>query len=259
MTLPFRFESLKYRNVLTLFLFFVLAFSLAGCRRVTLVTNSLVKGQCLEEVESAINGNNGESWVYTKYNWGGSKAYNNPINREIYSKGPRRAFGYPDVTVLSFGSNEMIAVQNDHISFESAVQSMQTLINQSVAAGSSCVVIFEASHHASGLPEAEPLFSMHMDDWFDHWHSQVGEREYLAIPYRLLIADISDAIHENPTQYLADALHLNHEGAKLAAAAILEQVNNCPEGRWIFGENSLKEEASFPQNPYLSYPWGKSR
>jgi lysophospholipase L1-like esterase len=226
----------------------------SGCRRVTLVSNSLICGDCLIEVERAINLNDQKSWVYTKYNWGGSTAFNNPINREIYSKGAPLAFSRPDVTVLSFGSNEMIMVDEGTISYESAVQSMQTLINQSVAAGSNCVVLVEASHYLFGVPSINPNFSMLMDDWFDHWHNQIGESSFLGIPYDLRIADISDAVHADPATYLRDFLHLNEAGAKLLAEVLVEEINSCPEGRWVFGENRLKEGASYPPNPYDSYP-----
>ena len=231
----------------------LIALSVIGCRRVTIVSNSLVSGDCLEEVERRINSNDGESWVYTKHNWKGSTSYNNPINDSIYDDGAPFAFGHPDVTVMSFGSNEMRLVTLGQISEESAIQSMQTLINQAVVAGSMCIVLLEASHHMRGDPTVNPLFSMHMDSWFEHWHSLAGDNEYLGIPYTLAIADISEAIHENPQQYLADALHLNEAGADLAATAIVEQINQCPEGRWIYLENQLKSHASFPSNPYKSY------
>ena len=233
----------------------LIALSCVGCRRVTIVSNSLVSGQCLEEVERKINLNDGESWVYTKHNWKGSTSYNNPINYKIYEKGVAHAFGRPDVTVMSFGSNESRLATLGIISEQSGLQSMQTLINQAVVAGSSCIVLLEASHHMRGDSSRNPLFSMHMDNWFDHWHSMVGENEFLGIPYTFLIADISKAIHDKPEKYLADALHLNEAGADLAAGAIVEQINQCPEVRWIFSENKLKSGASFPKNPFQSYPY----
>lgn len=244
-----------YRKILALLLLSVLAISVVGCRRVTLVSNSLVHGDCLQHVEEAINSNNGESWVYTKQNWRGSTSYNNPINHDIYNKGAPHAFGRPDVTVMSFGSNEMRLATLGIISEESAIQSMQTLVNQAVVAGSTCIVLLEASHHMFGNPSRNPTFSMHMDNWFDHWGSKVGQQAYLGMPYLLLIADISDEVHQNPREYLADSLHLTDAGAHLAAAAIVEQINQCPEGRWIYAENKPKPGASFPKNPYLSYPY----
>lgn len=141
------------------------------------------------------------------------------------------------------------------VSEESAIQSMQTLINQAVVAGSMCVVLLESTHHMFGRPTRNPTFSMHMDNWFDHWSARVGQREYLGIPYTLLIADISDDVHQYPEKYLADALHLTEAGAALAANAIVAQINQCPEGRWIYAENKPKPGAQMPKNPYQSYPY----
>ena len=92
-----------------------------------------------------------------------------------------------------------------------------------------------------------------MDRWFDHWNSLDDDKEFLGIPYRFLIADISDQIHADPQRYLSDFIHLSPAGAELAAQAIVNQVNQCPEGRWIFGENTLKPGAFYPKNPYTEY------
>lgn len=227
---------------------------LSGCRRVSIVTNSLVSGGCGEQVIARINDNNAQSWVYKTDIWPGSTAYNNPVNHMIYEQGVESAFGFPDVVVLSFGTNDMAYVTKEHISYQSAVQSMQTLINQAVASGANCIVLLEASHSLWGDPEDNPVYTMHMDNWFDHWGSQIGENEHLGIAYRFLIADISDEIHADPTKYLLDYIHLNTAGAQLAAEAIVEQINRCPEGRWIFSENQRKPGASYPDNPYMSYP-----
>lgn len=234
-----------------LILIFLVVFM--GCRRVTIVSNSIVAGGCAEAVESKLNNNNGESWVYTKHLWPGSTAYNNPINHEIYSSGVASAFGVPDTLVMSFSTNDMGAVTQGVISFESAVQSMQTLINQGVAAGANCVVLLEASHSFWGDPSTNPAFAMNMDEWFNHWHDLIGDNEFLGIPYRFLIADISAQVHADPSRYLSDYIHLSPAGAELAAEAILDQVNLCPEGRWVYGENMLKPNAKYPENPYLSY------
>jgi hypothetical protein len=103
--------------------------SLNACRRVTLVSDSLLGGAVQEKFVHAINSNYGDSWVYTQHVLGGCTAYNNPINQEIYGKGIEEAFGRPDVVVFSFATNEMMGVTKDIISFESAIQSMQTLMN----------------------------------------------------------------------------------------------------------------------------------
>ena len=92
-----------------------------------------------------------------------------------------------------------------------------------------------------------------MDRWFDHWHLRKGEANFLGIPYTLLIADISDALHANPERYMSNAIHLNEEGGELAAQAIVAQINQCPEGRWQYGENALTEHASYPPVPFMEY------
>ena len=226
---------------------------LTACRRVTIVSNSIVAGECEKVTESKLNNNNGETWVYTKHVWPGSTAYNNPINHEIYSSGVVSAFGLPDVIVLSFATNEMVRVTDGVISFESALQSMHTLINQGVAAGATCIVLLEASHSIWGDPSTNPTFSMNMDRWFDHWHNLVGDNEFLGISYQFLIADISAQVHADPERYLVDYIHLNQAGAELAAQAITDQVNLCPEGRWLFGEDAPRPDAEFPKNPYTEY------
>ena len=91
---------------------------------------------------------------------------------------------------------------------------------------------------------------MHMDEWFDHWHRRAGDNEYLGIPYKLLIADISSEIAADIDTYIADYIHFTQAGADLAANAMVEQINLCPEGRWLFGENAPKEGAEFPANPH---------
>jgi lysophospholipase L1-like esterase len=238
--------------LITLVSLLLLALVLAthGCRRVTLVGDSLL-GCARDTLVDAINSNNGESWVYTEYVKGGCTSYNNPINEEIYSKGMEVAFDYPDVVVLSFGTNDMSEVTQDKISFDSAVQSLQTLINQAVIAGANCIVMLESSHRFRADLPLNSRFEMHMDDWFSHWHSQTGDNEYLGIPYKLLIADISDTVEGDIDAYIGDYIHFNEAGAQLAAEALVEQINLCPEGRWIFGENTLQPDANYPDNPYL--------
>ena len=118
---------------------------LNGCRRVTLVGDSLF-GCARDAIVSAINNNAGNSWVYKEHIWGGCTAYNNPINSEIYGKGIEEAFSYPDVVAFSLGSNDMLAVAGGKISMESALQAMQTLINQAVASGANCIVLLESTH-----------------------------------------------------------------------------------------------------------------
>lgn len=223
-----------------------------ACRRVTIVSNSIVAGGCAEAVETKLNNNNDQSWVYTKHIWPGSTAYNNPVNHEIYSSGVIAAFGRPDVVVMSFSTNDMGRVSVGDISFESAVQSMQTLINQAVASGANCIVLLEASHQFYGVQPNE-TFHRYMDQWFDHWHSVDSDNEFLGIPYQFQIANISEEIHADPDKYISDYIHLSPAGAELAAQAIFDQVNLCPEGRWIFGENKLKPDATYPGNPYDTY------
>ncbi|MEH6636014.1 MAG: hypothetical protein V7700_10865 [Halioglobus sp.] len=133
----------------TVLLIFVLVGGLNGCRRVTLVGDSLI-GVAQETFVDAINSNNEQSWVYTEHVWPGSTAYNNPVNQKIYSDGIANAFGSPDVVVFSFATNDMVRVKDDLISMDSAIQAMQTLINQAVAAGAMCVVILESSHQFRG-------------------------------------------------------------------------------------------------------------
>lgn len=230
-------------------LLLALLVGLNGCRRVSLVGDSLLV--CAQEsIVNAINSNNGNSWVYKQHIRGGCTSYNNPVNTEIYSKGMEDAFGYPDVVVFSFGSNDMAAVAKDLISMESAIQSMQTLMNQAVAAGAQCIVMLESSHQFNADVPLGARFEMHMDDWFDHWHRRSGDNQYLGIPYKLLIADISNEIEGNIKAYIGDYIHFNQAGADLAAKAIVEKINQCPEGRWLFGQNLLTPEASYPKNPY---------
>jgi lysophospholipase L1-like esterase len=243
----------------------------AGCRRVTLVGDSLI-ACALDEIVCAINNNDEDSFVYTQHVWGGSTAYNNPINKEIYRDGVHTAynnpinkeiyrdgvhaaFGVPDAVVFSFGGNDMGQVLRGSISFSSAVQSMQTLINQAVVSGAQCIVMLESSHkfRASEPSPINDEYQYLMDEWFDHWHSQVGVDAYLGMEYTLLIADISDEVQANMDKYIADYIHFTKAGAELAAAAIVEQVNQCPEGRWEWGENRLKPGAHYHPNPYVSY------
>ena len=224
-------------------------FGTHGCRRVTLVGDSLL-GCARDTFVSAINANNGESWVYEEQIKGGCTSYNNPINEVIYSKGMEAAFNRPDVVVLSFGTNDMNQVAHDNISMESAIQSLQTLVNQAVVAGATCVVMLESSHQYRADTPLGARFKMHMDEWFEYWHRRSGPNEYLGLRYQLLIADISDEIEGNMDAYLSDYIHFNSDGARLAAEALVERINQCPEGRWIFGEETLKPDAEFPDNPY---------
>lgn len=226
--------------------------SLHGCRRVALVGDSLL-GCAREAIVTAINENDGESWVYTEHVWGGSTAWNNPINQEIYGAGLYQAFHGPDVLVFSFASNDMGRVAHDVVTMDSAVQSMQALINQSVAAGAMCVVMLESSHRLRGDHQLSARFELHMDEWFDYWHQQVGDKEYLGIPYTLLIANISQQVESDMDLYIADYIHFTEAGALLAASAITEQINLCPEGRWIFGTAEMVPGASYPQNPFKEY------
>lgn len=108
------------------------------------------------------------------------------------------------------------------ISFESAVQSMQTLINQAVASGANCIVLLEASHQFYGGPFPTEPFHRLMDQWFDHWHSVDSDNEFLGAPYQFLIANISDEIHADPDKYISDFIHLSAAGANLAAQSILD-------------------------------------
>lgn len=238
--------------VAVLLIFLGVGAGLNGCRRVTLVGDSLF-GCAKDTIINAINSNGGNSWVYKEHIWGGCTAYNNPVNHEIYSKGMEEAFSYADVVAFSLGSNDMLVVTMDKISMDSAIQAMQALMNQAVASGASCVVLFESSHRLRGDVPLGARFEMHMDEWFEHWHRNAGDNEYLGIPYKLLIADISEEIEANMDQYIVDYIHFNEAGAELAATAIVEQINMCPEGRWIFGTNVLKTDAAYAPNPHSEY------
>ena len=94
-----------------------------------------------------------------------------------------------------------------------------------------CVVLLESSHKFRGDHPLNARFKMHMDTWFEHWHHQEGDNEYLGLPYKLLIADISKEIASDIDKYIGDYIHFNMTGAKLAAAAVVEQINHCPEGQ----------------------------
>jgi hypothetical protein len=149
----------------TLLTTLALVAGLHGCRRVALIGDSLL-GCSRDQVVSAINSNNGNSWVYTEHIWNGCTAYTNPVNQKIYGDGIEAAFEYPDVAVLSFAGNDMGRVAHDVISIESAIQAMQTLINQAVTAGAMCIVMLESSHRLRGDFAISPRFEMHMDEWF---------------------------------------------------------------------------------------------
>ncbi len=88
---------------------------------------------------------------------------------------------------------------------------------------------------------------------FDHWHDLIGDNQFLGISFQFFIADISAQIHADPERYVADYIHLNPAGAELAGQAITDQINLCPEGRWLFGEDAWKLGAEFPKNPYAEY------
>ncbi|MEH6586312.1 MAG: hypothetical protein V7720_07120 [Halioglobus sp.] len=225
---------------------------LPGCRRVTLVGDSLI-GVAQETFVAAINDNSEQSWVDTEHVWSGSTAYNNPINHKIYSEGMEKAFGQPDVVVFSFATNDMFRVTDDQVSMDSAIQAMQTLINQAVISGAMCIVMLESSHRLRGSHPQSARFGMHMDSWFDHWHRSKGDNEYLGLPYTLLMADISGTIAADINKYLGDSIHFNTAGAELAAAAIVEQINHCPQGRWIYGADAMRPDAQIPENPYRQY------
>jgi hypothetical protein len=92
-----------------------------------------------------------------------------------------------------------------------------------------------------------------VDQWFDRWQAEIGENGYLGIPYTFLIADISSEVHANMDLYIADYIHFTEAGAELAAKSIVSQINRCPEGRWRGKEKSLKPDAKYHPNPYLSY------
>lgn len=54
------------KTIMALALVMALVLSTA-CRRVTIVSNSIVAGGCAEAVEARLNNNNEQSWVYTKH------------------------------------------------------------------------------------------------------------------------------------------------------------------------------------------------
>ena len=122
-----------------------------------------------------------------------------------------------------------------------------------MVAGAQCVVLLESTHRLRGDIDINPRFEMHMDDWFAYWHQREGENEFLGIPYTLLIADISEQVEADLDTYIADYVHFTQAGAELAARAITEQINRCPQGRWVFGTNELHPDALYPANPYMEY------
>lgn len=209
-----------------------------GCRRVTVVSDSLLnthKEIVFNEIDST------ESWIYTEHIHNGTTSYTNPIRTVISSSGVSAAFSSPDATVMSFGSNETIAIYNNEVSYEHAFNSFWELAHQAVEAGSQCIVLFQGSDRiyadSSTVQIGRHLI---LKQWFADMHQMVGTRTHQGVSYRFAIADISEVILTNPSIYLVDYVHLNSYGSAVAGNAISAALNTCPEGRWVYGENRLK-------------------
>jgi hypothetical protein len=181
-----------------------------------------------------------DNWVYTQYISRGTTSYTNPILKSIYSDGVSSAFGYPDATVMSFATNDMVKVVSGVVSYESSYRAFWRLAEQSVEAGSMCIVILEAAHHFTDRPN-EGIHSV-MDRWFSDMRSMEGEHTYLGYEYTVVIADISEEINADWSRYIGDYIHFTLEGSTLAAVAIEDALNRCPPGRWVYGEDRMKDD-----------------
>jgi hypothetical protein len=194
--------------------------------RVTLVGDSMLAcGR--DTIVATIHANPAPTRVTTEYLQGGCTSYSNTINKEFANSDPATAFGNPDVVVFSFAGNEMGRVVRKAITFEVAVESMQHLIHQAVAAGAHCIVMLESSHRLRADISINDEFEQAMDRWFMHWQSRAGDKEFGGKEYRFLIADISGTVHADIDRYIGDYIHFNPAGAQLAADAIVVQINAC--------------------------------
>jgi lysophospholipase L1-like esterase len=215
-----------------------------GCRRVTVISDSI-----LSEDKQALfqQINNNESWVYTDYIFGGTTAYNSYIHDLIYTQGLKDAFSFPDAVVLSFGTNDINAVMQGVISYESAMKSFWRLADQAAESGSRCVVLFKGST-SYNQTDINMGGNAVLNQWFYDLAQKQGNRSYLGFNYKFIIADMSAAIESNRAYYLKDFVHLSPAGNIAAGQLIKNVLNQCPSGRWQHGTDTLKagETAALP-------------
>jgi hypothetical protein len=210
-----------------------------GCRRVTIVSDSLL---ATDKAVLFSHINTEDNWIYTDHIVGGTTSYTNPILKDIYSIGMVEAFSYPDATVMSFGTNEAAAIYQGKVDYESAFESFWRLAHQAVEAGSRCIVLFEGSHTIYSPDQAvQASLNSTLTNWFYDMHQMEGVRVYLDYEYKFVIASISDIIETDVTRYISDYVHLTQEGTIEAGKAISNALNSCPDGRWVFEANTLKE------------------
>lgn len=196
-------------------------------RHISLVGDSLLEG-ALETFVEVINRDVENTRLYTRHVKGGTAAYNNPINQQIQSEGPEDAFGSPDVVVFSFATNEMADVAFGKKSMAAAIAAMQTLIDQAVVSGATCVVMFESTHRIPATFPHSAGWELQMNAWFEYWHRRAGDNQYLGTPYRFLFATVSPEITANIAAYTTDGIHFSAAGATIAAQAVVQQINLCP-------------------------------
>jgi lysophospholipase L1-like esterase len=195
--------------------------------RISLVGDSLLEG-ALDIFVDVINRDVENTRLYTKHVKGGTTAYNNPINQQIHSDGPEDAFGSPDVVVFSFATNEMADVAFGKRSMGAAIAAMQTLIEQAVAAGATCIVMLESTHRIPATFPQSAGWEIQMNAWFEYWHRRAVDNQYPGTPYRLLFATVSPEITANIAAYTTDGIHFSTAGANIAAQAVVEQIDLCP-------------------------------
>jgi lysophospholipase L1-like esterase len=213
-------------EVLTVALLLGASMAAVGERRVSLVGDSLLA--CARDAVVTAVEAGGDRRVHAEYLQGGCTAYTNTINGEIARRGAAAAFAEPDAVVFSFGGNEIGRVARGAITFEYATEHFHRLLDAAREAGASCVVMLESSHRFRGEPDIGEEFTEGMDRWFAYWSGQGKQLASDDPPFRLLIADISEAVHADIDRYIGDYIHFNEAGARLAADAIVEQLDACP-------------------------------
>jgi hypothetical protein len=206
--------------------------SILGCRNVLINSDSLLATN-RDDLIAGINST--ESWVFKENVQGGSTSYTNKALSVLYSKGFFEAFGAPDATVMSFGTNESLHIYYGSVSYTSAFESFWRLAHQTVEAGSRCIVLFEGSHTIGELGnDLSDKTNVTLTKWFYDMHQLVGDREYLGNEYRFVIADMSHLIEDDRERYISDYVHLTLEGTIEAAKVIKAALATCPAGRWNF-------------------------
>ena len=203
-----------------------------GCRNTVVNSDSLLATN-QDVLFGEINGV--DAWVFKKNIHSGSTSYTNKVLQTLYSEGFKAAFGIPDATVMSFATNEAMAIYREKVSYDSAFESFWRLAHQTVEAGSRCIVLFEGSH-IIGNRESEQGIETNktLTNWFYDMHQLEGDREYLGYKYKFVIADISGLIEDDRGKYIADYVHLTEEGTMEAGKAIKAALATCPDGRWNF-------------------------